>query len=109
MRLENDGQDMVCYKYVPEFDPVYGTAREKYLTGMWSNPRTGRPENETFGLSFTRGGYHRLGYVMPRSSGGYMVYRPGHWAFAGTVARVRRRLRRARTGSSATSATGSTS
>ena len=84
VRLENDGRDMVCYKYFPEFDPVYGTRRERYLTGMWSNPRIGRPENETFGLSFTRGGYHRLGYIMPRSSGGYMVYRPGHWAFAGT-------------------------
>jgi hypothetical protein len=84
VRLERGGQEMVCYKYVPEFDPVYGTAQEKYLTGMWSNPRTGRPENETFGLSFTRGGYHRLGYVMPRSSGGYMVYRPAHWVFAGT-------------------------
>jgi hypothetical protein len=84
VRLENDGQEMVCYKYVPEWDPAYGTAREKYLTGMWSHPRTGRPENQTFGLSFTRGGYHRLGYVMPRSSGGYTVYRPGHWVFVGT-------------------------
>jgi hypothetical protein len=84
VRLENAGQEMVCYKYVPEWDPVYGTKQERYLTGLWSNPRTGRPENQTFGLSFTRGGYHRLGYVMPRSSGGYMVYRPGHWVFAGT-------------------------
>jgi hypothetical protein len=84
VRLEKAGQEMVCYKYVPEWDPVFGTKQEKYLTGMWSHPRTGRPENETFGLSFTRGGYHRLGYVMPRSSGGYMVYRPGHWVFAGT-------------------------
>jgi hypothetical protein len=84
VRLENDGQEMVCYKYVPEFDPVYGTKAERYLTGMWSNPRTGRPENQTFGLSFTRGGYHRLGYITPRSSGGYMVYRPAHWIFAGT-------------------------
>ncbi len=84
VRLEQDGQEMVCYKYVPEFDPVWGTADERFLTGMWSNPRTGRPENRTFGLSFTRGGYHRLGYITPRSSGGYMVYRPGHWVFAGT-------------------------
>jgi hypothetical protein len=84
VRLENELRELVCYKYVPEFDPVYGTRREKYLTGMWSNPRIGRPENATFGLSFTRGGYHRLGYVMPRSSGGYMVYRPAHWVFAGT-------------------------
>lgn len=84
VRLEHDGREMVCYKYVPEFDPVYGTKDERYLTGMWSNPRTGRPETQTFGLSFTRGGYHRLGWVMPRSSGGYLVYRPGHWVFAGT-------------------------
>jgi hypothetical protein len=84
VRLENTGRELVCYKYVPEWDPFYGTKQEKYLTGMWSHPRVGRPENETFGVSFTRGGYHRLGYVMPRSSGGYTVYRPGHWVFAGT-------------------------
>ena len=84
VRLERDGRELVCYKYFPEFDPVYGTARERYLTGMWSNPRIGRPENSTIGLSFTRGGYHRLGHIMPRSSGGYTVYRPGHWVFAGT-------------------------
>jgi hypothetical protein len=84
IRLERDGQELVCYKYVPEWDPVWGTKDERYLTGMWSNPRTGRPETQTFGLSFTRGGYHRLGYIMPRSSGGYMVYRPAHWVFAGT-------------------------
>ena len=93
---------------MPEFDPVYGTAQEKYLTGMWSNPRTGRPENETFGLSFTRGGYHRLGYVMPRSSGGYMVYRPAHWVFAGTQLEYGD-VFGDRDRSSATSATGSTS
>ncbi len=84
VRIENDGNDMVCYKYVPEWDPVWGSKNEKYLTGLWSHPKVGRPENSTFGLSFTRGGYHREGYIMPRSSGGYTVYRPGHWVFAGT-------------------------
>src|SRR5262245_55481104 len=84
VRLENDGQEVVCYKYVPEFDPAYGKKRERYLTGMWSKPRKGRREHQHLGLTFTPGVYHRLGYVMPRSSGGYMVYRPGHWVFAGT-------------------------
>lgn len=84
VRLENSGNDMVCYKYIPEWDPVWGAKNEKTLTGMWSHPKTGRPENSTFGLSFTRGGYHREGFIMPRSAGGYMVYRPNHWVFAGT-------------------------
>ena len=83
VRLEDDGQVMVCYKYVPEFDPVHGTAREKYLTGMWSNPRTGRPENETFGLSFTRGGYHGIHRSVPRGARGYEIHRPDHWLLAG--------------------------
>jgi hypothetical protein len=44
----------------------------------------GRPETETIGLTFTRGGYHRVGQAVPRGSGGYTVQEPDHWAFAGT-------------------------
>ena len=51
---------------------------------MWSAPAIGRPESLTTGLSFTRGGYARVGEATPRSSGGYSVHRPEHPFFAGT-------------------------
>ena len=51
---------------------------------MWSLPSIGRPEAETTGLSFTRGGYARVGKATPRSSGGYSIHRPDHPVFAGT-------------------------
>lgn len=76
---------MVCYKGTARSsDPVMGTAQQHLLTGFWSSPLIGRPENLTTGLSFTRGGYARVGWGVPRGSGAYTVYRPDHWAFAGT-------------------------
>ena len=36
------------------------------------------------GVSFTRGGYHRIGKRVTNGAGGYTVYRPGHWVFDGT-------------------------
>jgi hypothetical protein len=85
VRYEDDGRTMVCFKdKAHEQDPVMGTERQHLMSGIWSDPLTGRPENLTTGLSFTRGGYVRMGYGVPRSSGAYTIYRPDHWAFAGT-------------------------
>ncbi len=85
VRFEDDGQTMVCYKATADrADPVMGTERQQRLTAFWSHPLLGRPENLTIGLSFTRGGYTRVGWGVPRGSGAYTVYRPHHWAFAGT-------------------------
>ena len=53
-------------------------------TSCWSDPLVGRPETTTIGLSFTRGGYCRVGDAVPRGSGGYTVQAPDHWVFAGT-------------------------
>jgi hypothetical protein len=36
------------------------------------------------GVSFSRGGYHRIGKVVARGAGGYTVHRPDHWLFEGT-------------------------
>lgn len=36
------------------------------------------------GVSFTRGGYHRIGKRVTNGAGGYTVYRPDHWMFDGT-------------------------
>ena len=36
------------------------------------------------GVSFTRGGYHRIGRNVTSGLGGYTVHRAGHWLFEGT-------------------------
>lgn len=84
VRLEDGGSTMVGYKRAFASDPLYGTERQHLVTSMWSDPITGRPENSLTGVSFIRGGYARIGRRAPRGSGGYTVYRPEHWAFAGT-------------------------
>jgi hypothetical protein len=84
VRLEDAGATMVGYKDQFRHDPVHGTDRAHLLTTMWSDHLIGRPENRLTGVSFSRGGYHRIGRAVGRGAGGYTVYRPGHWAFAGT-------------------------
>ena len=85
VRYEDDGQTMVCFKGdARTHDPVAGTDRAHLLTSFWSDPAVGRPETSTIGLTFSRGGYARIGRGTPRSSGAYTVYRPDHFAFDGT-------------------------
>lgn len=84
VRFEDDGEIMVGYKDQFEKDPVHGTDREHLLTSFWSDQLVGRPENHLTGVSFVRGGYHRIGRVVGQGSGGYTIYRPEHWVFEGT-------------------------
>jgi N,N-dimethylformamidase beta subunit-like protein len=85
IRFEDEGHAMTCFKYrAAAEDPVVGTPDERFLSGIWSDRRVGRPETSTIGLTFTRGGYSRYGLGMPRASGGYTLARPDHWAFGGT-------------------------
>jgi N,N-dimethylformamidase beta subunit-like protein len=84
VRFEDDGRAMTCFKYRADDDPVRGTGDERFLSGIWSDRRVGRPEFPLTGLSFTRGGYSRYGLGVPRASGGFAVWRPDHWAFSGT-------------------------
>ena len=66
VRYEDDGRTMVAYKAKAESkDPVAGTDDHRRLTSMWSLPSIGRPEAETIGLSFSRGGYARVGKATP--------------------------------------------
>ena len=83
VRFEDDGNTMICYKDRYEEDPVFPADRRRATT-LWSSHVVGRPENQLTGLSFTRGGYIRMGNAVPRGSGGFTVWRPGHWAFDGT-------------------------
>ena len=75
---------MVCYKHRFVEDPVYGTDRAHLTTTMWSDPIVGRPETQLTGVTFTRGGYHRIARSVRRGSGGYEIHRPDHWLLEGT-------------------------
>lgn len=84
VRYEDDGRTMVCYKgRALAEDPVAGTDQHSRLSSMWSLPSIGRPEAQSMGLSFARGGYGRVGKATPRSSGGYTIVRPDHPVFVG--------------------------
>jgi hypothetical protein len=81
---EGPAATMVGYKAQLKRDPVYDTDRMAELTSIWSDHLIGRPENLMTGVSFARGGYHRIGKVVARGAGGYTVHRPDHWLFDGT-------------------------
>jgi hypothetical protein len=81
---EGPAASMVGYKGFFKRDPVYGTDRVGELTSMWSDHLIGRPENQMTGVSFARGGYHRIGRVVGSGAGGYTMHRTDHWLFDGT-------------------------
>ncbi len=84
-RLERDGRAQVCYKYRARAeDPVYRSADPSRTSGSWEASETGRPGALTFGLNATDGLYAGWGGCAPRGVRGFPVYRPEHWAFAGT-------------------------
>jgi len=85
IRIEDEGRRQVCYKTDAEAsDPVRDTGQRHLLTTAWDDVAVGRPGTHTFGLTGTNGIYAGWGMCVPRGSGGFTVYRPDHWAFAGT-------------------------
>lgn len=80
-QVDSTSSVMVGYKGQFKNDPVYDTDRIGELTSIWSDHLIGRPENEMTGVSFTRGGYHRIGKRATNGAGGYTVYQPDHWMF----------------------------
>lgn len=84
-RLENRGRQQVCYKYRARAeDPVFKSGDPSRTSGSWEAREIGRPGAQTFGLNATRGLYAGWGGCAPRGVRGFPVYRPEHWAFAGT-------------------------
>lgn len=81
---EGPAGTMIGYKGRFKDDPVYGTDRIGELTSMWSDHEIGRPENLMTGVSFARGGYHRIGKRVPNGAGAYTIHRADHWLFDGT-------------------------
>ncbi len=81
-RLEAKGQRQVCYKYrARSEDPLRDTRR---VTTSWEASEIARPGALTFGLNATRGIYAGWGGCSAFGAGGFPIYRPDHWAFAGT-------------------------
>jgi hypothetical protein len=85
IRLEDEGRLQVCHKYVAHTSDPLRTAKDRRrLTSTWEDPVVGRPGASTMGLNALGGIYARIGHMTPRGSPGFTVYRPEHWAFAGT-------------------------
>jgi hypothetical protein len=85
IRMERNDTLQVCYKdQARAHDPLLGTERERRLTTAWEDPIVGWPGASTFGLNTGWGIYALVGGLVARGSGGFTVYRPRHWSFAGT-------------------------
>jgi hypothetical protein len=85
IRLEDDGRRQICHKFAaPAADPVCGTAAARLATTLWQAPGVDWPGAATFGVNGVAGLYAGWGGFAPRGQRGFTVYRPEHWAFAGT-------------------------
>lgn len=83
IRLDEIAGTQTCYKMACE-DPYFHGPDKHLTTTYWDSKIVGRLSTETIGLTGLGGVYARFGNCSPRSSGGFTVYRPEHWAFQGT-------------------------
>lgn len=81
---EGPAMTLVGFKGAFKYDPVFDSDHQSELTTMWSDHLLDRPENHMTGVSFVRGGYHRIGKRVTRGAGGYTIHRANHWMFDGT-------------------------
>ena len=84
-RVEDGGTTQVCYKYRARAeDPHYHSPKRELTTTAWEALEVRRPGASTFGVNALRGMYAGWAGAAPRHAGGFTVYRPEHWALAGT-------------------------
>ena len=83
VRLEDDMATQVCHKYAAHADPQRRSEDIDRRTGAFEALHIDWPPVTTFGANGLRGVYSRMGGLSPRGPGGFIVYRPEHWAFAG--------------------------
>jgi hypothetical protein len=81
VRMEDDLRTQVCHKYATHADPERDSPDIDLRTGAFEAHYIDRPPVSTFGANGFRGIYARTGGLSPRSPGGFIVYRPEHWAF----------------------------
>ncbi len=85
IRLEDGGETQVCYKSeAHRRDPFASSNNKQRTTTNWEDPIIDWPGAKTFGLNASYGMYAHVGSQVPRSAGGFTVYRPDHWTLAGT-------------------------
>ena len=85
VRLEAKGERQVCYKSAAHLtDPIRATGDDSRLTSAWEDRHVRWPGATTVGVNGLGGTYANWGRFTPRGSRGFTVYRPEHWAFAGT-------------------------
>lgn len=82
VRLGDSGDTQYCYR-LPSLDPA-AAQDPRRATTLWEAKCVARPGASSVGLNGMGGIYTRYGVATPRASGGFTVYRPEHWAFAGT-------------------------
>ena len=82
-RVEDGGHTQVCYKYTSDNDPLQQGGKTHLVSGAWELPPVNRPGALTFGVNAFSGIYAGLGNCVGGGPGGFTVYRPDHWAFAG--------------------------
>ncbi|WP_018152944.1 N,N-dimethylformamidase beta subunit family domain-containing protein [Leeia oryzae] len=83
-RLSDDGTQQTCYKYRARAEDPMFRSNPSRTTNSWEAPEISRPGSSTFGLNATNGVYVGWGGCAVRGVRGFPVYRPEHWAFAGT-------------------------
>ena len=83
VRIEEDLTTQVCYKYAAHADPELDNPDTSVRTGAFEARHIDAPPATTFGANGFRGVYSRMGGLSPRGPGGFIVYRPDHWAFGG--------------------------
>lgn len=83
VRMEDDLRTQVCHKYAAHADPELTNADRDQRTGAFEARHIDDPPVTTFGANGFRGVYSRMGGLSPRGVGGFIVYRPDHWAFDG--------------------------
>lgn len=80
-RLSDDLLTQTCYKSRAAEDPTADLSR---LTSYWDDPRVGRPAVATMGLTGAMGVYAGWSRCAAHGTGGFVVYRPEHWAMKET-------------------------
>ncbi|WP_336510251.1 N,N-dimethylformamidase beta subunit family domain-containing protein [Agrobacterium tumefaciens] len=84
IRLEDNGDTQVCYKYTArDQDPFMLSGPRHLVTESWDAREIHRPGADTFGLNATRM-YASWSGCSPRGTKGFSLYRPDHWSCEGT-------------------------
>ena len=81
-RLSGDLLTQTCFKSRAHAEDP--TADPQRLTGYWDDPQVARPATRTMGLTGAMGVYAGWSRCAAHGTGGFLIWRPDHWAMRGT-------------------------